>query len=132
MKNYLKHICRLCDRCFPTINSIPWVQYRKKCLFLRVVVLPNVTYVLAGVSAGLLYTITAIYSKVIMALIIERYLILHYVAASIRQGLLDLSSRILGPNSIMQSALPKILSNTPATYFEDVMGQIQVKLYSTL
>jgi hypothetical protein len=46
----------------------------------------------------------------------------------IRPGLLDLSSRILGPNSVAQAALPKILSNTPQKYFEDIMNQIQVKI----
>ena len=45
---------------------------------------------------------------------------------SVRPGLLDLSSRILGPSSVIQAALPDILSNTPKEYVSDIMNQIQV------
>ncbi|CAM2714276.1 unnamed protein product [Rotaria socialis] len=44
---------------------------------------------------------------------------------SIQPGLLDLSSRILGPNSVMQAALPKIVANTPQKYFDNIISQIQ-------
>lgn len=39
---------------------------------------------------------------------------------------MDLSSRILGPNSVTQAALPRILSETPDSYFEDILHQLQV------
>ncbi|CAF1955039.1 unnamed protein product [Rotaria magnacalcarata] len=53
----------------------------------------------------------------------------------IRPGLLDLSSCILGPNSVIQAALPNILANTPETYFEGIMSQIETNAricYETL
>ena len=50
---------------------------------------------------------------------------------TIKPGLMDLSSRILGPNSVTQAALPQILSETPDSYFEDILHQLQVcKKYS--
>lgn len=45
---------------------------------------------------------------------------------TIKPGLLDLSSRILGPNSVTQAALPHILSETPDSYHEDIMNQLEV------
>jgi hypothetical protein len=45
---------------------------------------------------------------------------------------MDLSSRILGPNSVAQAALPDILSNTPQEYFDDIMNQIQVIITVTI
>lgn len=44
---------------------------------------------------------------------------------TIKPGLLDLSSRILGPNSVTQAALPHILSETPDSYHEDIMNQLE-------
>jgi len=41
---------------------------------------------------------------------------------------LDLSSRILGPNSVAQAALPEILANTPQKYFDGIMSQIEVMI----
>lgn len=62
----------------------------------------------------------------ILFLLIKIFDIYFYDIEYIRPGLLDLSSRILGPNSVAQVALPRILSNTPQNYFEDIMNQIQV------
>ena len=39
---------------------------------------------------------------------------------------MDLSSRILGPNSVTQAALPHILSETPDSYYDDILNQLQV------
>lgn len=44
---------------------------------------------------------------------------------TIKPGIIDLSSRILGPNSVTQTALPHILYETPDTYFEDILHQLQ-------
>lgn len=39
----------------------------------------------------------------------------------VRLGFTDLTTRILGPNSLVQGALPEILSTTPQSYFDGVM-----------
>ncbi|CAF3575809.1 unnamed protein product [Rotaria socialis] len=44
---------------------------------------------------------------------------------TIQPGLIDLSSRILGPSSVTQAALSHILSETPESYFDDILHQIQ-------
>ena len=43
-----------------------------------------------------------------------------------RTGLNDLTTRILGPNSLVQGALPEILENTPQSYFDGVMEILAV------
>jgi len=40
---------------------------------------------------------------------------------NVRLGFNDLTTRILGPNSLVQGALPEILSTTPQSYYDDVM-----------
>jgi hypothetical protein len=45
---------------------------------------------------------------------------------SIKPGLIDLSTRILGPSSVTQAALPHILLETPDSYFDDIIHQLQV------
>ncbi|KAK7114648.1 tyrosine aminotransferase-like [Littorina saxatilis] len=45
--------------------------------------------------------------------------------SEIRQGLTSLSQRILGPNTLVQAALPDILNNTPAEFFHDTVQYIQ-------
>ncbi|XP_041376310.1 tyrosine aminotransferase-like [Gigantopelta aegis] len=49
----------------------------------------------------------------------------HGVFSRVRNGLVSLSQRILGPNSLVQSALPKILENTPQDFFNDTLEYIQ-------
>lgn len=44
----------------------------------------------------------------------------------VRKGLANLSQRILGPNTIIQRALPAILKNTPQYFFDDVIRFIEV------
>ncbi|CAF1289417.1 unnamed protein product [Adineta steineri] len=44
---------------------------------------------------------------------------------TIKPGLADLSSRILGPNSVTQAALTHILFETPDSYYEDILNQLQ-------
>ena len=44
----------------------------------------------------------------------------------IRLGFNDLTTRILGPNSLVQAALPDILENTQQEYFDQVMQIISV------
>ncbi|XP_067130747.1 tyrosine aminotransferase-like [Centruroides vittatus] len=41
--------------------------------------------------------------------------------ASIRNGLLSLSQRIIGSNTIVQGALPAILNNTPQSFFDETI-----------
>lgn len=47
----------------------------------------------------------------------------------VRKGLTNLSARIVGPNTIVQRALPSILSLTPQSFFDDVILFIEVSLY---
>ncbi|CAO1379127.1 unnamed protein product [Diamesa tonsa] len=42
----------------------------------------------------------------------------------VRQGLINASGRILGPNCTVQLALPEILRNTPQSYFDNAMEKI--------
>jgi hypothetical protein len=73
-----------------------------------------------------------IYSKVLIVWSVVWNLELYSDVESIRPGLLDLASRILGPNSVMQAALPNIFLNTPQNYFDGIMGQIQVMIKFTI
>ncbi|XP_026326823.1 tyrosine aminotransferase-like isoform X2 [Hyposmocoma kahamanoa] len=53
----------------------------------------------------------------------------------VRKGLINFASRILGPNTLIQRALPSILRNTPQSFFDEVVLFIesQAKLaYSEL
>jgi tyrosine aminotransferase len=43
----------------------------------------------------------------------------------IRQGLISLSSRILGSNSLVQGALPAILKNTPQKFYDELVETLQ-------
>ena len=45
---------------------------------------------------------------------------------NVRAGFNDLTTRILGPNSLVQGALPEILANTPQSYYDDVMTYLSV------
>ena len=57
----------------------------------------------------------------------------------VRQGLMDLSQRILGPNTIVQGALQTILRDTPQHYYNSIIKTVKVsqpvqqlrKLYRT-
>jgi len=49
----------------------------------------------------------------------------HLQAGGVRQGLLDLSTRILGPNSVVQAALPDILADTPASFFQATLDVVE-------
>ncbi|XP_070512528.1 tyrosine aminotransferase isoform X2 [Cardiocondyla obscurior] len=44
--------------------------------------------------------------------------------AEIRKGLLSLSQRIIGSNTIIQGALPTILQKTPQKFFDDVVSTL--------
>lgn len=44
----------------------------------------------------------------------------------IREGITALSQLILGANSLIQSALPAILNETPASFHKDTMKQLEV------
>ena len=46
----------------------------------------------------------------------------------IRKGLQDLAAVLLGPNSIVQAAIPKILETTPKSYFEEINRTLEVPL----
>ena len=45
--------------------------------------------------------------------------------SGINQGLHSLSQRIIGANTIVQGALPSILKNTPTTFYQDTLSQIE-------
>lgn len=49
----------------------------------------------------------------------------HGAFEEIRKGLFNLSARILGPNSLVQGALPKILRNTPQTFYDGLVETLQ-------
>jgi tyrosine aminotransferase len=42
----------------------------------------------------------------------------------VRVGLHDLSTQILGPSMLIQSIVPFLLEETPASYYEEVIGQL--------
>lgn len=42
------------------------------------------------------------------------------------QGLANLSTRILGSNTLVQGALPAILQNTPQTFFDELVNTLHV------
>lgn len=47
------------------------------------------------------------------------------VFSEVRQGLQSLSQRILGPNTVVQAALPDILKNIPEEFFHSTLQYIQ-------
>ena len=49
-----------------------------------------------------------------------------FISLQVRQGLVSLSQRILGPNTLVQAALPDILKNTPPEFFNNTVQYIQV------
>ena len=97
--------------------------------FFLVVDYPNDLSVQDGVLVGLFFMIDIIYSKVknkneSMKMNVKNL-------DTIKPGLIDLSSRILGPNSVTQAALPHILSETPDSYYEDILHQLEVKILNS-
>lgn len=50
----------------------------------------------------------------------------HNAFKDVRKGLTNLSSRILGANTLVQGALPKILKNTPQSFYDNVIHTIHV------
>lgn len=49
----------------------------------------------------------------------------HYgVLSDVKQGMIALSQKIVGPNSLVQGALPKILKDTPQEYFDNIKDVI--------
>lgn len=46
-------------------------------------------------------------------------------ATEARAALQSLSQRIIGSNTLVQGALPEILQNTPQSFFDDTIGQVQ-------
>ena len=48
------------------------------------------------------------------------------VWSQVKPGLIAMSQQILGPNTLIQGALPEILANTPPSFFENTMKIIQV------
>lgn len=49
----------------------------------------------------------------------------HDALSEVRQGLTRLSTRILGPNTLVQAALPRILRDTPASFYTETLDYIQ-------
>lgn len=48
------------------------------------------------------------------------------VLQGVRKGLANLSARLLGPNSMVQGAIPAILNNTPQEFFDGLVETLQV------
>ena len=48
------------------------------------------------------------------------------ILRNVREGLQNVTGRILGPNSTVQHALPDILKNTPQTFFNNNVKKISV------
>jgi len=49
----------------------------------------------------------------------------HVFDQEVRKGLLCMSQRIIGSNTLVQGALPTILANTPKSFFDDTISVIQ-------
>lgn len=49
-----------------------------------------------------------------------------FIFLQIRQGLARLTTRILGSNTLVQGALPKILQDTPESFFSQTIELLQV------
>ncbi|CAO1417172.1 unnamed protein product [Diamesa hyperborea] len=49
----------------------------------------------------------------------------HNAFEGLRKGLINLSSRILGSNSLVQGALPAILKNTPQNFYDELVETLQ-------
>lgn len=49
----------------------------------------------------------------------------HSAFQEVRKGLVSLSSRILGSNSLVQGALPAILKNTPQKFYDELVETLQ-------
>merc|ERR1719427_1444458 len=49
----------------------------------------------------------------------------HVFDHEVRKGLLCMSQRIIGSNTLVQGALPTILANTPKSFFDDTINVIQ-------
>ena len=47
-------------------------------------------------------------------------------AQEVRQGLMDLSQRILGPNTVVQGAVERILKETPQDYYDSIIKTVKV------
>lgn len=45
--------------------------------------------------------------------------------AEVRQGLVSLSQRILGPSTLVQAAIPAILDNVPDKFYDDTISLVQ-------
>lgn len=54
----------------------------------------------------------------------------HGALEEVKQGVRNITGRILGPNSSVQYALPEILRNTPQKFFDDTMIRISVSKIS--
>lgn len=55
----------------------------------------------------------------------------HKRLGSAIKGLKNMCGRILGSNTIIQGALPDILSRTPQSYFDEVVGILYVSTTTT-
>lgn len=49
----------------------------------------------------------------------------HDALSEVRKGLMNLSSRILGSNSLVQGALPAILRNVPQKFYDELVETLQ-------
>ncbi|CAO3593482.1 unnamed protein product [Absidia cylindrospora] len=49
----------------------------------------------------------------------------HHILDAVREGLLNLSQVVLGPNSVIQAALQDILHHTPETFYQETIEQLE-------
>lgn len=54
------------------------------------------------------------------------FLIILLILMQVRPGLIAQSQQILGPNTLIQGALPEIFANTPQNFFDNTIRIIQV------
>lgn len=50
--------------------------------------------------------------------------------SEVRDGLVKLSQHILGANSLVQAAVPDILTKTPRSFFDDVLSHLKVSSFA--
>ena len=50
----------------------------------------------------------------------------------VRKGLTRLSQRVMGSNTLVQAALPAILTNTPHQFYQNTIDKLHVSYYIKL
>jgi len=99
----------------------------------KVLILPTAAW-LAAVGDGLLYPLPGTLGKLsslqdlghAFSSYFPRVKVLLKTVFKVRSGLQRLSHRIIGSNTLMQGALPGILTRTPEKFYEGTVRTLQV------